>query len=144
MDKIIYSQLCDDSFDYNVLESVRANAYGFKNVSDYYYNLLCEKKLMVFTARVNQNIIGGCYVSNAQHALYVEQLFILRLFQNNGVGGNLLNYVLTNKKMVENNFSQEVDIAKIAPANINSERLYRSLGFRTPTLSLTGTMIKII
>jgi GNAT superfamily N-acetyltransferase len=144
MSNITYQQLTNYENRIPFLELLRLDAYQAEALSEYYQKLLYEKKLLVFIAKQNKEIIGGCYVSNSEYSLYLEQLFIKSTYQNQGIGTSLIYYILKHKQIVDDYFNISTNLAKLCPASPSSERLYRRLGFKDSDISLTGSMIKRI
>ena len=135
-----------NSYDMNFgdVELIRAHSFGVEYVSDYYRQLLYKQKLLVIIAQINKKIIGGCYISDAESSIYIEQLFILGIYKDLDIENNLIDYATSQKKSINKFFGQDTDYFKVTPSNSNKEVLYKRLGFRYSKPNVMGTMMKRI
>lgn len=118
----------------NLLECLRYDSYQMKFdksvvTQGYYYNALSNNKYFVFGCFCDNFLIGGCYVSNLYNSLYIEQLFIKREHQNNGIGHKFLEYVLKNKCLIEDFYHNRFYYSYL-DATPRAESLYKRLGYR--------------
>lgn len=66
------------------LELARFDAYGMK-VDDFDLkntfsaNQLRNKKYLAFGAYLEDELVGGCYISNSRNSLYIEELFVKKM-----------------------------------------------------------------
>lgn len=136
MTKIQYSII--NLTDENILklEQIRYDAYKFdkqelKEGNPLYIKYLKEGKYLVFGCYLNNQLIGGCYISNFHNSLYVEQLFISKQHQRTSLhlGTNLLLHVLKNKDQVEEYFQIKLNYSYLEPRK-NTENFYQNLGYR--------------
>lgn len=118
------------------LEKIRLNAYNIntKDLSPketFYYQKLKEKKYLIYTCYLNNKLVGGCYISNSNNSLYIEQLFISKNQQNSKyhLGKNLLKYILTQKKEIEKYFNQTFNYSTLDSLP-KATTLYKSLGYK--------------
>lgn len=112
------------------LISLRKEAYDLDGLSNDYVTLLKMKKIIVFGAFINNNLIGSSYVSNCYHSLYIEQLFIKPEYQRKGLGSLTLLSILKEKEMVEEYYSQKFTISRLVPMNSEVSYFYRKLGYQ--------------
>ena len=135
-----------NSYDMNFgdVELIRAQSFGVEYVSDYYRKLLYEQKLLVLIAKINKRIIGGCYISDEESSMYIEQLFVLNTFKKMNIESKLIDYAIKNKNKFVKYFDTDTEYIKVTPTNEDSEELYKSLGFRKSRSNINGTMIKRI
>ena len=144
MEELYYSVFNSEELNFGDVELIRAQSYGVKYVSDYYRKLLYEQKLLVLIAELNKRIIGGCYISNEECSLYIEQLFVLNDYKKFNVEKELINYATNKKKIFVKYFGIDTEYAKITPTSKDSEELCKSLDFRYSKTNITGTMMKRI
>lgn len=117
------------------LEEIRFNAYeintnDFSPQDSFHTNQLKNNKYLVFGVYLNEKLVGACYISNSYNSLYIEQLFILKEYQNTKyhLGTNLLKYVLDNKKVIEDYYSTKLYFSRLENHN-ESSNLYKNLGY---------------
>ena len=116
------------------LELARFDAYGMKTddfdlKSTFSANQLRNKKYLAFGAYLEDELVGGCYVSNSRNSLYIEELFVRKDTKQIEVGTDLLKYVLKRKSFIEKYYHQEFNTSCLE----NREELngiYQSLGYR--------------
>lgn len=116
------------------LELARFDAYGMKTddfdlKNTFSANQLRNKKYLAFGAYLEDELVGGCYVSNSRNSLYIEELFVRKDAKQIEVGTNLLKYVLKRKSFIEKHYQQEFSTSCLE----NREELngiYQSLGYR--------------
>jgi GNAT superfamily N-acetyltransferase len=139
---IYYQQLINYQHKIKELEKIRLDAYNAEQLGTFYIEMLKAKKAIVFVAKANKEIVGASYVSDSLYSLYIEQLFVKSCYQNQKIGTNLLYYILKNKQLAENYFQHPLNISRLAPASLISERLYRRMGYEDTTYAITGTLLK--
>jgi len=132
------------------LEQIRYNAYD-KKVSPaelantYYAKKLSTQEIVCFVYIYEGEIVAGCYVSPDFDSLYIEQLFVLKKYQEVGLhlGQKLLSYILEHKEIVEQIFNKELSYTKIASCNTKSNNIYRKMGYRLihPVLDILGKQL---
>lgn len=116
------------------LELARFDAYGMKTddfdlKNTFSANQLRNKKYLAFGAYLEDELVGGCYVSNSRNSLYIEELFVRKDTKQIEVGTDLLKYVLKRKSFIEKYYHQEFNTSCLE----NREELndiYQSLGYR--------------
>lgn len=116
------------------LELARFDAYGMKTddfdlKNTFSANQLRNKKYLAFGAYLEDELVGGCYVSSSRNSLYIEELFVRKDAKQIEVGTNLLKYVLKRKSFIEKYYHQEFNTSCLE----NREELngiYQSLGYR--------------
>ena len=116
------------------LELARFDAYGMKTddfdlKNTFSANQLRNKKYLAFGAYLEDELVGGCYVSNSRNFLYIEELFVRKDASQIEVGTDLLKYVLKRKSFIEKYYHQEFNTSCLE----NREELndiYQSLGYR--------------
>lgn len=116
------------------LENLRFKAYNIKGGLEgpTFYSLgLKEGTMVPFGFYLNDTLIAGCYVSANYGMLYIEQLFVHPQLQNSGLraGRLLLNYVLLNKKELEDYFKTEFTYSALEPSNEKSQAIYEKIGY---------------
>lgn len=116
------------------LELARFDAYGMKTddfdlKNTFSANQLRNKKYLAFGAYLEDELVGGCYVSNSRNSLYIEELFVKKEAQKIKVGTNLLKYVLKRKSFIEKYYHQEFNTSCLENRN-ESNGIYQSLGYR--------------
>lgn len=128
------------------LEKLRYNAYaivddGLDKSKTYYFRKLKERKMIACGAFLDTMLVAGCYISNSQHSLYFEQIFVRKdmQFKENSelhIGSNLVHFVLENKNVIENFFNERFNYAKVEPASSSLKNYYEKLGFKMTNVEL--------
>jgi len=136
MNQIKYSILKPTDENIILLEQLRYNAYGFdnqelKNGNPLHIKYLKEGKYLAFGSYLNDQLIGGCYISNSHNSLYIEELFISKQHQKTSLhlGTNLLLHILKNKDKVEEYFKTKLNYSYLEPRK-NTETFYENLGYK--------------
>lgn len=116
------------------LELARFDAYGMKTdefdiKNTFYANELRNKKFLAFGTYLEDELIGGCYVSNSRNSLFIEQLFIKRKYQRLKLGTLLLTYILENKEMIEKYYQREFNACCLENRK-ELDKFYESLGYK--------------
>ena len=118
------------------LEKLRYNAYDMIT-SDipynqtYYAKELRNNKYIVYSAYIDNKIVGACYVSNSLNSLYIEQLFVRKDLQNTSynIGKSLLSYVLHNKQHIRKKFNKDIKTSYLSTRSKDLEKYYEKLGY---------------
>lgn len=118
-----------------LLETIRYDAYNI-NINDFPINNtlhtkeLKNNKYLVFGCYLNNQLTGACYVSKNHNSLYIEQLFILKKYQNSNLhlGTNLLLHILNNKEIIEKHFNQKFKYSYLDNSK-DTYNFYQSLGY---------------
>ena len=125
------------------LEDIRLRSYGIKptpnDYDKYYIDNIINGSILVFTCYLDEKLIGGCYVSNAFNSIYIDYLFVLPEYQQKGfhIGKKLLEYILINKKQIEEYFNQEFSESKLYATSDKSKNIYSKMGYEEdPTTEL--------
>ena len=116
------------------LERLRYDAYDMNSLEipyldTFYANEMKKGKYVVYVCYNNLELVGACYVSNA-HKLYIEQIFVKKKYQSMGIGKILLEYVLNNKKQIEEYFNEEYDYSYLSPKSNSYNKYYEELGYK--------------
>lgn len=116
------------------LELARFDAYGMKTdnfdiKNTFYANELRSKEFLAFGTYLEDELVGGCYISDSRNSLFIEQLFIKRKYQRLKLGTILLNYILENKEMIEKYYQQEFNVCCFENRK-ELDEFYKSLGYR--------------
>ena len=116
------------------LECLRYDAYKMNSLEipyleTFYANEMKKGKYVVYACYINLELVAACYVSNA-HKLYIEQIFVKEKYQSMGIDKTLLQYVLSNKKEIEEYFNEEYDYSYLSPKSNSYNKYYENLGFR--------------
>lgn len=115
------------------LENLRFEVYDYKNMNfkeTYFYREMINGNILPFGVYQDEQLIAGCYVSKSFQTLFIEQLFVLKKYQNNKehIGSNLLRYVLNNKKICEEFFNTEFKFSYLD--NRYNKSFYENLGYK--------------
>lgn len=117
-----------------LLETIRYNAYGFKDINiemGFYMNKLNDKDYLVIGVLLDNKLVGACYIKNTYNSLYIDQLFILKEYQKSSLhlGSNLLKYILINKEIIEKYFKTKIFYSYL-DNNKNTVGFYEKFGYR--------------
>lgn len=121
------------------LEFIRLSSYGFtptkKEYDELYIRDITNNKILVFACYLNEELIAGCYVSNTFNSLYIDYIFVLPEYQEQGlhIGRNLLQFILDNKHIVEEYFNTIFDQSKLFPSSLKSQSIYEKMGYKPDT-----------
>ena len=137
---IITFKLEESSLDIaNKLEELRLRSYGInpspKDYDPYYIDNIIKGNMLAFTCYKDNDIIGGCYISNAFNSIYVDYLFILKEYQNKGlhIGRQLLQFILDNKILVEEYYKTEFNESRLYALTDKTKEIYSSMGYEEET-----------
>lgn len=118
------------------VERMRYKSYGVKNDIDPnetdYLTDIENGSILVFMCLLDSIPVSACYISSFQGALYVDYLFTLPEYQRKKLyyGKKLLQYILDNKRIVEEYFDCIFDKSVLCPGNPRVIGLYKSLGYK--------------
>ena len=131
----MYAKRIDNSEE-NIfkLETLRFKAYGLDSKMEgltLYSIRLSEGHMVPYGFYINDQLVAGCYVSADEGTLYIEQLFVHPQLQNSGLraGRLLLNYVLLNKKELEEYFNTEFACSALEPSTDKARAIYEKMGY---------------
>jgi len=119
----------------NFLEAMRLRAYACKsekNISnELFQNALLNGEELAIIGLNNQDIVAGCYISNSFHSLFIEELFVDRKYQEQGLryGQKLLLEVLKEKIFFEKYYQQIFLYSRLMPGNNKAEAIYKKMGY---------------
>jgi GNAT superfamily N-acetyltransferase len=142
MTEVYYQQLINYRFKIKELENLRLDAYNISGLSEFYVNLLKDKRALVYVAKIRKEIVAASYVSDALYSLYIEQLFVKKCYQNQHIGSNLLYYILQNKDVAESYFNHPLTVSKLCPASESLVSFYNRLGYQDNFRDITGALTK--
>lgn len=117
------------------LEFIRLSSYGFtptqEDYDQYYIENIINGKILVITCYNEEKLVGGCYISNSLDSIYIDYLFILPEYQKTGqkLGRKLLQFVLDNKKIVEEYFDRKFTQSKLYAPNETNKDIYKKIGY---------------
>ena len=116
------------------LETLRFKAYGLNPNMEgltLYSIRLSEGNMVPYGFFINDQLVAGCYVSAEEGTLYIEQLFVHPQLQNSGLraGRLLLNFVLLNKKELEEYFNTEFFYSALEPSDDKARAIYEKMGY---------------
>lgn len=118
------------------LEELRYDAYGMLQTdipydATYYAKELRQNKYVVYTCYIETELVGACYVSNANNSLYIEQLFVKKKYQNSNlsIGKSLMMYVLNDKNYLEQYFNKKINRSYLSTRSSKLEQYYEKLGY---------------
>ena len=124
----------EDIIDY--MEKMRLKAHGYEVVGDplntYYGTLLREQRLLMFAVLLNGTPVAGAYVSNNEHCIYIEHIFVRPEFQrtNFHFGSALIKYIISKKAAIEQYYNEELSTIKIEYINESTKHIYENLEFK--------------
>lgn len=114
------------------LERIRLDAYQMKTQEEdtFYARDLVSGNYFVVGCFFDGEFIGGAYIKNTYSSLYVDQLFILKKYQNHSYhfGTLLLSYILENKKLIEEYF-QTTFIYSYLDNGPGTQSFYEKFGY---------------
>ena len=116
------------------LESARYNAYGLSSLEipcdkSFYANEIKKNKYIIYAAVIEDEIIAACYVSNL-YQLYIEQLFTIKEYSSLKIGRQLLEFVLNNKKEIEETFNSKMDYSYLSTRCNSLNNYFKEIGYK--------------
>ncbi|MBE6149711.1 MAG: GNAT family N-acetyltransferase [Firmicutes bacterium] len=124
-----------DITDENItkLESARYNAYGMSSLEipcneSFYANEIKKNKYIIYAAVIEDEIIAACYVSNL-YELYIEQLFTIKEYSSLKIGKKLLEFVLSNKKEIEQFFNKKFQYCYFSTRCNSLNNYFEEIGY---------------
>ena len=125
--------LTEENID--LLEQIRFNAYEINkkkmpHTNSFYTNDLKSGNYLVIGAFIEGILVAACYTKNTYHSLYIDQLFVLKKYQNTPlhIGSNLLKYILENHQIIENYFQDKFHYSYLDNYRVTKE-FYQNLGY---------------
>ncbi len=118
------------------MEFIRLSSYGIvpheEDYDPHYIKEICNGNILVFTCYYEGKLVAGCYISNTFHTIYVDYLFVLPEYQEQGLhlGRNLLEFVLSNKTIVEDYFQESFSESKLCTTSDKSTSIYKKIGYQ--------------
>ena len=129
--------------DFREIEHLRRKAFEITSMLDYFENNLKEGKMVAVGAYLDGKLIGGAYISSSMHSLYIEQLFVNKEYQHQGIGSNIVRYILNNKGYFEKYFNEKYIYSKTEPSSDEALKMLENLGYKKADDAL-DTMRKYI
>ena len=125
--------LTEENID--LLEQIRFNAYEINkkkmpHTNSFYTNDLKSGNYLVIGAFIEGILVAACYTKNTYHSLYIDQLFVLKKYQNTPlhIGSNLLKYILENHQIIENYFQDKFHYSYLDNYR-GTKEFYQNLGY---------------
>ena len=126
--------LTEENID--LLEQIRFNAYEINkkkmpHTNSFYTNDLKSGNYLVIGAFIEGILVAACYTKNTYHSLYIDQLFVLKKYQNTPlhIGSNLLKYILENHQIIENYFQDKFHYSYLDNYR-GTKEFYQNLGYK--------------
>ena len=135
-------KILDSNYDNLIkIETIRNSVSNI----NYYIKNIKEGRFKMVGAFLNDEIIGGAYISSSFNSLYIEQIFIRNDYQRSElhVGYNLMKFILNNKIEFEKIFKKDFYYSKLEPNSNEVESFYNKLGYVKED-NIFGTMKKRI
>ena len=116
--------------DMEKLEQLRVEVFDLKAPSNYFLNELYNMRTYALVATIDGEVVGGLYFHRAFNNVLIDQLFVKSEYRNNGVGGTLINRILSSKEQLEELFDDTLISCYIEASNERAHSLYQRLGFK--------------
>ena len=123
----------EDIIDY--MEKMRLQAHDYKEDVDtlntYYGALLRQQRLLMFAVCLNGTPVAGAYVSNFDHSIYIEHIFVRKEFQHTNFhfGTALIKYIMSKKELIEQYYREPLSTIRIEYINAETKKIYEALDF---------------
>lgn len=113
------------------LTAFNVDLQDFDVSNSYYYMGIKNNLFIPFGLFIKGQLVAGCYVSNFNDSLYIDQLFVNPIFHNTGLrfGRMILRYILNNKKQLEEIFERKLTTSTIEPLNEKCRAIYAKEGY---------------
>ena len=127
----------DDSQIYNI-ECLRRSVFHV-DTGDYFERQICEGKIIVLGCFLDEQLVGGIYLSSSFDSLFIESIFVKEVYQCHSlhIGSFMLRYVLEHKETFEKLFHTTFSQCRLESRNYDS--FYQNLGFYQEN-NIMGTM----
>ena len=141
MGKIQYTLLSPSDNVIIYMEKIRFEAHNDKlttnPLNSFYGYMLKNGSMLVFTALKDGKPVAGAYVSNLNHAIHIEHVFVKPELQNSDdhIGSNLIKYIISCKAILELYYKEKLDNVRIEYINDRTKHIYQNLGFEEDTIS---------
>ena len=112
------------------MEKIRREAFEIqqKEPSPYYRNKIKNSSLIRIACLEEDNILGGAYITNSYHSLYIDELFVKKEVQKQGIGSFILEFILENKEKLEEIFQTKFEYSLLESKEQDS--FYEKNGFK--------------
>ena len=117
------------------METLRFSSYGItateEDYDPHYLNSISNGNILVVTSYNDGKLVAGCYISNTFHSLYIDYLFVLKDYQEQGlhIGRQLLEFILANKSIVEEYFGESFTESRLCSVSKKSTSIYKKVGY---------------
>ncbi len=116
-----------------IVDMLRYDIYNFKyNKDNYYVKKIMNREICVIACYIDDKIIGGLYVSNYLKSLYIENIFVSKLYRNKGIAKSMINFAIKNKDYFEEYFDTKIDYSKLEPNSRITIDIYKKIGYSSP------------
>ena len=117
----------------NKLEEIRKIVNNIKSQeTSFYLNEMQKGTVVPVAVIIDDEIIGGVYISCSMSSLFIENIFVQKDYQGRGIASSLINYVIKNKSIFEEHFERKFTLSKLEPNSDSIISFYRKLGYSEP------------
>ena len=140
MGKIQYTLLSPSDNVIIYMEKIRFEAHNDKlstnPLNSFYGYMLKNGSMLVFTALKDGKPVAGAYVSNLNHSIHIEHVFVKPEYQNSDehIGSSLIKYIISCKAILELYYKEKLDNVRIEYINDRTKHIYQKLGFEEDTI----------
>lgn len=98
---------------------------------DNYFIIRClDKRELAYAIYRNDIMIAGIYITNRDNSIYIDYLFVDKKYQRCCLGTELLNYILSKRKEIEQFFNRSFYKSMLLAKNEDAKKLYLKMGYK--------------
>ena len=112
------------------IELLRGEVFNIKELGGFYLDNLLNKTEYALGTFDNNIIVGGIYFHRFDTILMIDQVFVKKEYQNQGIGTNLIKTLLNSKADLEQLLGSELTMCNIDSRDKKSHDIYSNIGFR--------------
>ena len=130
------------------MENLRYEAHNYPKpdnpLNSYYAIMLKEGRMLVYAVLVNNVPVAGAYVSNINHSIFIEHVFVKPELQRSKFhfGSSLISFIISQKSDLEAYFKDQLDAVRIEYINNETKQIYLNMQFKESIIP--GQLFRIL
>lgn len=108
----------------------------------YFVQEVLDGNTLAWGAFLDEKLVGGSYFYAYKNYLYIEQLFVKKIWQRteNHIGTNLLLDIFSKKEKIESYYRRKLDSSLLYCLDDSTKKFYENLGYEL--IEGTSTCLK--